>query len=125
MKFTDFKPEELVGKLVLYSSGKSYNNRLNQAIRTIERITTTGFRISKHESIVFNFNGDQKGLNSRADIGTISRCELITEEKAKELVAQWNQNKLISKMKTEIKDKLDSLSFEQLEKITKIINPQP
>ena len=54
-------------------------------------------------------------------MGIISKCTLISEEEKLELIKKWNKAKEERKMRDELRNKFDTLSFEQLEKILKII----
>ncbi len=125
MNFTDFRdnPTELIGKLVLYSSGMSYSSSLSGSIKTIDKITKTGFRITDKPDALFSFiDGYQKGLTGRQNMGTISQCKLITEQESIEIKNNWAMKKKVNEMRKEIGDKLMSLTFEQLQDILKIIN---
>lgn len=89
MKFTDFKPEELIGKLVLYESGSSYGGT-TKSIYTIVNVTKTAFKIGREphpplDALFSLTDGYQKGLRGRQNMGIISHCELITEEQAAKL----------------------------------------
>ena len=109
MKFTDFEPKELIGKTVLYVSGQSYSENRSKYIRKINRVTKTGFSIVGINAL-FSFNGNQKGLTGRHNMGTISECKLITEEEANQYREEW-------KMKREHKIMFDYIS-ESLPKLT-------
>jgi hypothetical protein len=121
MKFKDFKPEELIGKRVLYQYGQSYAKSLNKGIRTITKVTKTGFRISEFDDYLFGFDGYRKGLTGRENISTISFCELISPEQEKELIEQWTIAKEVKSIRTQITEKLDGLTIEQLRLIKEII----
>lgn len=124
IKFSDFMPFELIGKTVLYQYGKSYNQNLNKALRKIEKVTSTGFRITKESGLFSLRDGYMKGLNGKMDAGTISKCELITEDKANELRKEWAENRTIKLFKDIISENINKISFTQLQSIVKIINPE-
>jgi len=71
--------EDLVNRYVLYEHGQSYSENRTRKIVKIKKVTKTGFRIEEHSGL-FDFKGQQKGLDGRMDIGVISRCYLLTEE---------------------------------------------
>lgn len=121
MKFTDFKSKDLIGKTVLVTVGSIRHP--SRRISKISRTTAAFFYIEESETKFRISDGAKAGKYERSDWGTICECELITEERANELRAEWNKKKLILKMKEDFKTKIDSLTFEQLEQIEKIINP--
>lgn len=121
-KFSDYENnrDALVGKFVLYESGQSYSSNRNRKITTITKVTKTGFRISNSDYL-FGFDGWAKGLNSRQDIGTIVRCELITEEEKETIAKEWADNKRKKELVASVKEKIESCSLDQLEQILKIV----
>ena len=124
MQFEDFKPKELLNKLVLFEYGKAYNNSYNKAIRVIDKVLDTGFRISGEPNRLFGFNGWQKGLGGKMDIGTYSKCYLITAQQAYDYRQEWAKNKKAKDARLLIKDNLESLSYEKLMEIQNIITNQ-
>lgn len=120
LKFEDYKPKELLGKTVLYEYGSTYASRYSSRICRISKVIKSGFKIDDNESI-FDFYGRQKGLNSRQDIATHSRCYLITDEESNELRITWRKNIEIKEMKELITKSLESLSHETLTKMVEII----
>jgi hypothetical protein len=122
MEFKDFKnnPQELVGKYVLYESGKSYSEQRIRSIVQIGKVTKTGFRlnaISMQDMLFSLADGWQKGLNSKMDMGTISRCTLLTDEEAENTINQWRIKKEEKALRDRMKTKLESMTFEQLQKM--------
>jgi hypothetical protein len=122
MEFKDFKnnPQELVGKYVLYESGMSYSEQIRRSIVQIGKVTKTGFRlnaISMQDMLFSLADGWQKGLNSKMDMGTISRCTLLTDEEAENTINQWRIKKEEKALRDRMKTKLESMTFEQLQKM--------
>ena len=123
MKFTDFKPEELIGKTVLFTFGHSYSGKTRQ-ISKITKVTKTGFKIdvTGFEDRLFSLNnGHQKGLNGRMNMSIVSYCDLITEEETQKYREEFTKNREIKQIKSLIKDKIDNLTYEQLIAIKDII----
>jgi hypothetical protein len=121
LKFTDFKPEELVGKIVLFTSG---NHRSpSRSITKIIAVTKTGFRIDKEPTFLFNLiDGSKKGIsNSRMNWDTVCDCELITDEQVANLRKEFAAKRETTEIKKMLNDKLQSLTHEQLLKIREII----
>jgi hypothetical protein len=118
-KFSDFKPEELVGKYVLYESGMTYDDKLLKSICRIVKVAKTSFKI-KDDGALFDFNGYQRGLSGRHNMGTISRCTLLTQDEADLIVAQWKQAKEKKRMIESITAALPNLTFAQLNSICAI-----
>lgn len=90
--FTKYDPKELVGKQVLHSYGLTYKKKLSRVIRTIVKVTPGGhIKISKSD-IAFKQDGYARGLNSKMDMATVSKIELISDEERKILVAEFKEN---------------------------------
>lgn len=86
MDFKDFKPEELVGKIVVYNDGFDH-----QRISTIDRITKTCFGI-KHNAVLFKLvNGYERGGDGHHQ----ASCRLVTDDQANTLRAEWAIKKRI------------------------------
>jgi hypothetical protein len=120
MEFKDFKDntQELVGKTVLYESGMSYFDNRRRSLLKIEKVTKTGFSLSSMPDKKFNLiDGSQKGLTSRMDMATVSQCRLLTDEEADQLREQWKRNKEEKALREKMKVKLETMSFEQLQKM--------
>ena len=123
MEFKDFKPEELVGKTVLFQYGQSYAGKSRQICK-ITKVTKTGFRIdaTNFEDNLFSLtDGYQKGLTGKMNWGTVSYCTLITEEEAQKYREEFKVNRETKQIKSLIKDQIDNLSYEQLVAIKNII----
>ena len=120
MNFNDFTPEELVGKKVLYTNSSSLST--TQGIRTIVRVTKTGFALNGVEGL-FNFMGSKKGGDGRTNWGTHVNCKLITEEQANELTAKWAITKRMNAAKEAIQHEIKSgrPTVEQLEAACKAL----
>jgi|LakMenEpi03Aug12_release.lakeMendotaPanAssembly.Ray.scaffolds.fasta_scaffold811120_3 hypothetical protein len=125
MKFSDFKdnPQDLVGKTVLYRSGQSYSERsISLSLRKIERVTKTGFAITHPATVLFSLiDGHQKGLNGRMDMGTISQCELLTDDEANEYRRKWKRQKEEKMLREEMLAKFNTLTYDQLLKFKELI----
>ncbi len=120
MEFLDFKenPQDLVGKTVLYESGKTYSKHKSLYLVKIVKVTKTGFRLDSMPDFLFSLiDGRQKGLNDRMDIGTISRCSLVTDEEADELRETWGIAKKERALREKMQEKLKTMTLEQLQKM--------
>lgn len=120
MEFLDFKenPQDLVGKTVLYESGKTYSKHKNLCLVKIVKVTKTGFRLDSMPDFLFSLiDGRQKGLNDRMYIGTISRCSLVTDEEADELRETWGIAKKERALREKMQEKLKTMTLEQLQKM--------
>jgi len=114
--------QDIVNRYVLYEYGKSYSENRIRKIVKVRKVTKTGFRIEEHSGL-FDFEGWQKGLDGRFDMGTISRCYLLTEEEVDNIVKIWEENKRKKALLKEIEEKLNTdLSLKVLEKINDLIN---
>ena len=125
-KLSDFKPEELIGKRVLWENGMTYDTSCREYLRTISKVTKTGFKISnnegKEEQPLFSLDsGYQKGLNSRMDVGHHSQCHIITEEEEQDIKTKWRIDAVMKELKKFIKEQVDTLSENQLKAIKSII----
>jgi len=123
MKFKDFENDysQLIGKKVLYESGMIYSERLRRSIVQIQSVTKTGFRLLNMPTMIFGFDGYQKGLGGKQNMGTISKCKLLTDEEAETLRAEWKAKKELKAAREELRLKIDILTIEQLNKIRLII----
>ena len=120
MEFKDFEnnPQELIGKTVLYESGMSYSDNKRRSLMKIEKVTKTSFRLFTMPDTMFSLiDGSQKGLTGRMNMGTISQCKLVTDEEANQLREQWKRNKEEKALREKMKAKLETMSFEQLQKM--------
>lgn len=121
MEFTDFKPEELLGKRVLHEYGSTYASKNSRSITTICKVMKTGFRINSkaHSNYLFNFEGKCRGLS----VGAFSKCKLITDDQARELGEEFKRNREIREMTHRIRNEIEkeNLTHEQLSEIIKII----
>lgn len=106
MNFKDFKPEELIGKTVLYDDHCG-----TRAITKIARTTKTSFGIERNSLLFSLRNGNQRTSGYGAS------CELITEEAANELKREWTLNRRVKEAKAAIENELNSVrpSLEQLQ----------
>jgi hypothetical protein len=123
MKFKDFENDysQLIGKKVLYESGMSYSERLSRSIVQIQSVTKTGFKLLNMSTLIFGFDGHQKGLTGRQNMGTISKCKLLTDEEVESLRVEWKAKKELKAAREELRSKIDSLTIEQLNSIKSII----
>lgn len=122
-KFSDFSNDysQLIGKYVLLSAGQTYSYK--RKICTISKITKTGFKINGDEKTIFRFDdGQAKGIgNRRANWSNIHECKLLTDEEKDSLLIEFKKSKEIATMRVVIKEKFDSLTYEQLKKIYEIV----
>jgi hypothetical protein len=107
-EFKDFTPDDLVGKRVMYEYGSTFSTKNRFAITTITKVTKTGFRTKRNPKLLFSFDGHQKGLNGRMGMATISRCVLLTEDEAKQIINQWERNIATIKLKEAIISLMDN-----------------
>jgi hypothetical protein len=120
MEFKDFEnnTQELIGKTVLYERGMSYSDKKIRSLIKIEKVTKTGFRLFTMPDKMFSLiDGSQKGLTGRMNMGTISICQLVTDDEANQLREQWKRNKEEKALREKMKIKLETMSFEQLQKM--------
>ena len=120
MKFTDFKPEELIGKLVLHRSGTCYGG-VYGSIKKITAVTKTSFKLEGDNNLFNLQNGDQRGLNGKMYMGVISDCKLITDEEAIELKKKWADNRDRKRIIKLVQDKIIVLNLATLQEIEKLI----
>jgi len=118
MNFEDFKndPQKLLNNFVLFEQGMSYDSNTYKAIKKIEKITKTGFRISNYSGLFDIHDGYLKGRS----IGVITNCKLLTEEEVIKLKVEWTLKKDIKTKKTEIENQIKNLN--DIEKINKILD---
>lgn len=118
MDFSQYTPEQLIGKKVLFEYGSSTAG-ISRYICQIWRATKTMFQIKGGESkkwlqdLKFSTkDGRDKSLNKggRANWGTVSYCRLISDEEAKELQKQWYEKRKAKELKAEIIKRLEEES---------------
>lgn len=122
MEFKDFinNPQDLLYKSVLYEFGQSYASSLSKRICEIDKVTKTGFRIAGFDTMLFSFiDGRQKGLGGRQNMGTVSRCELLTPAQVHDLRMEWRMKREMKEMATVITNAIPTLTHTQL---TAIVN---
>ena len=128
MEFSDFKdnPNGLIGQYVLWTSGSIHSP--DRSISRINKVTKTSFKIEGNENSFNISNGYKKGGDTgRSSWGFTNRCELISEEKANQLLITWRENKAKRVLMNEIMDFFKSpenrekLTIEQLGGIGKIL----
>jgi hypothetical protein len=104
-------------------SGQSYSERsISLSLRKIERVTKTGFKITQSENVLFSLtDGHQKGLTGRMNMGTISKCELLTEEEANDYRRKWKRAKEEKTLRAEMLEKFNTLTYDQLLKFKELI----
>ncbi len=123
-KFKDFESDysELIDKYVLYESGVTYGSK-SKSICRITKVTKTGFKINgvENEDKIFHFDGGQKGLTGRMNIGKISNCTLLTVEEAQEISKTWKKNRQVKELRKKILAEIENIDFEKLEEINKIL----
>lgn len=113
---SDYK--QLIGKWVLYEFGRSYDREhRNRSLVKITKVTKTGFRIGNDSTALFDFDGWQKGLTGRMEMGTISNCKLLTEEEKIQISTEWIEKKKKKELIEEITKSLTiNLPLSLLEK---------
>lgn len=120
MKFTDFTPEELIGKIVLVrGKRKNYLSKIVKVNKTSFKIgsvtSSDNFRLS---------DGELKG-GDHFHYGT---CKLITEQEAKELIEKDVIAKELINAKYNIKQQLnlthslvDNFDIDQINTLLKVL----
>ncbi|MDO7847656.1 hypothetical protein Q5H92_14905 [Hymenobacter sp. M29] len=106
--------QDLVGKYVLYESGMSFDKKLSRAIKKIEKVTKTGYRISGLPDTLFDFKGQQKGLTGKMNMATVSRCTLLTDEEANALSLEWGKAKRRRALLAEVLPLVEAANLDQL-----------
>lgn len=120
MEFKDFEanPKELIGKLVVYESGQVYSKTRVMSLHHIWKVTKTGFRLVGKPTKLFRLkDGQEKGLNGRMNMSTISICRLVSEDEANQLKELWKQIKEERALREKMQEKLKTMTFEQLKKM--------
>ncbi|MFX0011348.1 MAG: hypothetical protein ACFE9R_13615 [Candidatus Hermodarchaeota archaeon] len=111
---------------MLWEQGMSFHQHLSKRITTIDKVTKTGFRIKAAPDRFFRFSdGHQKGLRGRQNMGTISRCHVISDKERIGLMEEFRVNRIkkdIYKAITQEKalDRLNSKQLEQLHNILEL-----
>ena len=130
MQFSDFKnrESELVGQLVLHSTGNTFGN--SRRIAKINKVTVGKkhqfFTIEGAEGNTFSLtNGSVKGWGSRSDWATINECRLITPEEADNYRKQWALNRRHKQMREEIQKALPDMEGSVLEQIYELLPKKP
>jgi hypothetical protein len=107
LKFSDFTPEELIGKKVLLTDSSL------SAIRTITRVTKEYFAISQSNALYSLHTGNLRG----GDIWRVSNCSLISDADARVLSIKWSAVKQRRAQLAYLDSKLESLSNEQINQL--------
>lgn len=118
--FKDFAPQDLIGKTVLYENGQSYSGRRSRKLLKIVKVTKTGFRVDTMPTNLFDFNGNQKGLDGRMDMATISKCTLLTESEANEILKRSAIAKETRLLREKMAARLEIMTLEQLKQMDSI-----
>lgn len=84
MKFTDFKQNDLVGKLVLWTTSNVVANEDTKIILPIVVATRFGFQIKDNQDKWFSYQGFEKIVGGKRG-GPVSYCKLITETNAEDI----------------------------------------
>jgi hypothetical protein len=123
--FSKYSKEELVGRLVLFEYG--YYATPSKLITTISKVTKTGFKIRNANDLIldeyiFDFRGNRKGCRGNSYMTSVSNCYLITEEESLNLRKEWTRIREEKELREIITEKIPNASFEQLQKISEILN---
>jgi len=102
-----------IGDFVLHTFG--HHDKPNRAIRKVVKVNKKSFKIS-HSFSLFNFYGDQKGI-LRLHWPFISNCEIISEEKGRELVSEWKEKREKKEMIDYIKNELENIETDKIKEI--------
>jgi len=125
MEFKDFENDyqKLLGLSVLYECGMSYDKKLSQYIKQIEKVTKRGFRITTLPNILFSFSGNDRSgyMKGRMGMGRISHCRLISEDERRELALSWTEEKAAKLIREDLFIKINTLTLKQLQQIQDII----
>lgn len=122
-KFGDFENDyqQLLGKIVLYESGFTHGGT-SRSILKITRVIKTGFYIGEKQIGIFAFDGQQRGLTGRQNMGTISQCTLLTTQEALAISSEWKRKKEIKLLKEEMVTAVDLMEYDQLISLKQFIN---
>jgi len=88
MRFVDFKMKDLIGKTVVWSTSDTVKRETTKVITKIAETLTTGFRIEGQPDRLFAYRHGHEILpegRKRVTYGTVSQCEMITEEQAEKI----------------------------------------
>jgi len=116
MDFSQYTPEQLIGKKVLFEYGSSTAGT-SRYICQIWWATKTMFQIKGGDSkkwledLKFSTkDGRDKSLNKggRANWGSVSSCRLISDEEADSLKKEWCEKRKRKELKEEIIKRLEA-----------------
>ena len=107
LAFKDYQGR-LEGMYVLLTIGTTYGGT-NRNIVKIARETKTSFKIATLDKLYDKNTGYARGLNSKANIGTMNYCELLSTNVAIETIRKWQEKKLESSRVRKHKNDIDAL----------------
>ena len=112
-------PKSLVGKPVrrIYSAA---GRPERVSLRTITRVTKTGFNIANDTTLYSLRDGYAKGEHA---LGVSDRCELLTPEEAKALGEQIRERNYRTNVLNIVRDKVDALPIETLRAMMQLVDP--
>lgn len=110
MEFTDFQPNELIGKTVFIRSGID-------SISKIKRVTKTAFEVEGHSGLFSLVSGHKKGGDGR----NFTSAKLITDEEADVIKNKWAAERERKKIISLVQEKVTMLNLETLRKIQELI----
>ena len=111
MNFKEFTEKELIGRTVLIST------RYSKMLRKIEKVSKTTFKVAGESQPFKLISGRQNGGNAWNSV----YAELITDEKANEIRAEWKENKEKADAIKIIENSIKELPLGILNEILKLI----
>lgn len=117
-KFSDYieNPKDLIGRDVIYIS------RYNKVLTTIKSAAKTRFTLNGNNGGNFRMSdGSEIFPNDRMYWASSGRCQLITPEEKENYKRLFKEAKLSAEYREQITKALPKLSYETLEKISKLL----
>jgi hypothetical protein len=91
MRFIDFKMRDLIGQTVAWKTSDTVNRKTEVIIDKISETNKLGFRIEGRPEKLFSYKHGHEILpegRKRLTYGTVSLCQLVTDEHAGKIVNQ-------------------------------------
>lgn len=124
LNFKDFEPKDLIGRKVLLLMGSVHEP--SRSIRVIKKAHKNFFFLDGETK--YRYNGDAIGREGIQYWSTINRCELLSEEREKELRAEFAENNRRFALKKEYQAKFaefeKTATSQQWEQLIKAIETQ-
>jgi transcription termination factor NusB len=105
---------------VFYECGNVFSIFRKEKISKIVKVNKKSFKIEAYPDITFNLiNGCERGLSNH--LSRVSKCTLLTDEEAKNLVKKLRIKKQKRELEEKIVSQLNKLSIKKLKEIENII----